>query len=133
MKKILNKLKIILLSRVKHNKEEQWVKRRIATCLECNYNTLNGGSLKGYRFFLATLSSLYSQLMGRAKEDIYGNCSACSMCSIYFKAFEKLETCKKNKWEILENGSLKLDVFAERKEKATINKIQTANRKNYLK
>ena len=31
------------------------------------------------------------------------------------------------------DGSLKLDVFAERKEKATINKIQTANRKNYLK
>ena len=132
MKKILNKLKIILLSRVKHNKEEQWVKRRIATCLECNYNTLNGGSLKGYRFFLATLSSLYSQLMGRAKEDIYGNCSACSMCSIYFKAFESDENCIKGKWKTLGDGSIKLDIFSERKQKGAINKEHTTNRKNYL-
>ena len=130
---ILNKIKTILLSRIKHNKEEQWVERRIETCLECNYNTLNGGSLKGYRFFLATLSSLYSRLMGRAKEDIYGNCSACTMCSIYFKASEKEEDCKKGKWESLEDGSVKLDIFAERKEKATISKLQTVNRKNYLK
>jgi hypothetical protein len=112
---ILNKIKTILLSRIKHNKEEEWVKRRVVTCLECNYNTLNGGSLKGYRFFLVMLSSLYSKLMGRSKEDVYGNCSACSMCSIYFKAFEPDEMCIKNKWERLEDGSLKLEVFKERK------------------
>lgn len=129
---ILNKIKTILLSRIKHNKEEQWVIRRLNTCLECDYNTLNGGSLKGYRFFLANLSVLYSKIMGRSKEDVYGNCTACEACSIYFKAFEKEENCKKGKWETLSDGSLKLDVFAERKEKATINKIQTANRKNYL-
>ena len=130
---MLNKIKTILLSRIKHNKEEEWVVRRLNTCLECNYNTLNGGILKGYRFFLANLSVLYSKLMGRSKEDVYGNCTACEACSVYFKAFEKLETCKKNRWEILEDGSIKLDVFTERKQKATINKIQTANRKNYLK
>lgn len=129
---ILNKIKTILLSRIKHNKEEQWVKRRIETCLECNYNTLNGGSLKGYRFFLATLSSLYSRLMGRAKDDIYGNCTACEACSIYFKAFEKDENCILGRWETLQDGSIKLNIFAERKEKATINKVQTANRKNYF-
>ena len=129
---MLNKIKTILLSRIKHNKEEEWVVRRLNTCLECNYNTLNGGILKGYRFFLANLSVLYSKLMGRSKEDVYGNCTACEACSVYFKAFEKLETCKKNKWEILEDGSIKLDVFTERKQKAAINKNTQTNRKNYL-
>ena len=127
---MLSKIKTILLSRIKHNKEEEWVIRRLNTCLECDYNTLNGGSLKGYRFFLAIISSAYSKLMGRAKEDVLGECSACG-CSIFYKS-ESLEDCVKGKWEALENGSLKLDVFAERKEKATINKIQTANRKNYF-
>lgn len=98
---MLDKIKTILLSRVKHNKEEKWVTERVTTCLECKYNTLNGGSLKGYRFFLATLSSFYSKIMGRSKEDIFGNCSACSMCSIYFKASEKDENCIKDKWKKL--------------------------------
>ena len=53
--------------------------------------------------------------MGRAKEDIYGNCTACEACSVYFKAFEKLETCKKNKWEILEDGSMNLNIRDFRK------------------
>lgn len=118
---MLNKIRIILLSRVKHNKEEEWVKRRIATCLECNYNTLNGGSLKGYRFFLAMLSSLYSKIMGRSKEDIYGNCTACEACSIYFKAFEKSEVCKKNKWEVLEDNSVRLDIKKQRKNESKKN------------
>ena len=128
---MLSKIKTILLSRIKHNKEEQWIERRREICLKCEHNTLNGGSLIGYRFFLATFSSLFSKIMGRAKEDVLGECSACG-CSIFYKS-ESLEDCVKGKWEALENGSLKLDVFAERKEKATINKIQTANRKNYLK
>lgn len=127
---MIKKIKTILLSRIKHNKEEEWIQKRRLTCLECNYNTLNGGSLKGYRFFLAIISSSYSKLMGRAKEDVLGECSACG-CSIFYKS-ESLEDCVKGKWETLEDGSLKLDIFAERKEKTTINKIQTANRKNYF-
>lgn len=112
---IINKIKIILLSRFKTNKEEKWVTKRIATCLGCEYNTLNGGSLKGYRFFLATLSSFYSKITGRAKVDVFGNCTACEACSIYFKAFEKLETCKKGKWEKLEDNSIQLDILNHRK------------------
>ena len=118
---MLSKIKTILLSRIKHNKEEEWVVRRLNTCLECNYNTLNGGSLKGYRFFLAIISSAYSKLMGRAKEDVLGECSACG-CSIFYKS-ESLEDCVKGKWETLENGSLKLDVFKERKQKHSKNDI----------
>ena len=114
---MLNKIKTILLSRIKHNKEEEWIRTRRKTCLECKFNTLNGGSLKGYRFFLAMLSSLYSKIMGRSKEDIYGNCTACEACSIYFKAFEKSEVCKKNKWEVLEDNSVRLDIRNGRKSK----------------
>ena len=113
---MLSKIKTILLSRIKHNKEEEWIQKRRLTCLECNYNTLNGGSLKGYRFFLAIISSAYSKLMRRAKEDVLNECSLCG-CSIFYKSAEKEENCLAGKWEILEDGSIKLNVFKERKQK----------------
>ena len=128
---ILNKIKTILLSRIKHNKEEEWIERRREICLKCEHNTLNGGNLKGYRFFLATSSSLFSKLMGRAKEDILNECSLCG-CSIFFKSAEKDENCIAGKWETLSDGSIKLDVLTERKQKVAINKEHTTNRKNYL-
>ena len=112
---ILNKIKTILLSRIKHNKEEEWILDRRRICSECDYNTLNGGSLKGYRYFLAIASYQYSKLMGREKEDILGECSACG-CSIYYKS-ESLEDCVKGKWKTLEDGSIKLDIIGERKQK----------------
>ena len=112
---ILNKIKTILLSRIKHNKEEQWIERRREICLKCEHNTLNGGSLIGYRFFLATFSSLFSKLMGRAKEDTMGECGLCG-CSIFYKT-ESLEDCVKGKWETLSDGSIQLNVFKERKQK----------------
>lgn len=110
---MLSKIKTIPLSRIKHNKEEEWIKRRREICLKCEYNTLNGGILKGYRFFLATFSSLFSKLMGREKEDILGECSVCG-CSIYYKS-ESFEDCVKGKWETQQDGSLKLEVFKGRK------------------
>ena len=130
---ILNKIKTILLSRIKHNKEEQWIERRREICLKCEHNTLNGGSLIGYRFFLATFSSLFSKLMGRAKEDVLGECGLCG-CSIFYKSEDKGSQCehKPTKWESLSDGSIKLDVFTERKQKAAINKNTQTNRKNYL-
>lgn len=112
---MIKKLKTIFLSRIKNNKEEKWIQERLNTCLECKFNTLNGGSLKGYRFFLANLSALYSWIMGRSKEDTYGICTACEACSVYFKASEKLETCRKNKWKTLEDGSIKLNIREQRK------------------
>ena len=130
---MLSKIKTILLSRIKHNKEEEWVQKRRLTCLECNYNTLNGGSLKGYRFFLAISSYAYSYLMGRIKEDILGICSICGFC-VFYKSEDKGSQCehKPTKWESLSDGSIKLDVFTERKQKAAINKNTQTNRKNYL-
>ena len=114
---MLNKIRIILLSRVKHNKEEEWVKRRIATCLECNYNTLNGGSLKGYRFFLAMLSSLYSKIMGRSKEEgTIGYCNICG-CDNFWKASSKEEQCSDNppRWQKMEDRSIALNIREIRK------------------
>ena len=113
---MLSKIKTILLSRIKHNKEEEWIIGRLNTCFECKHNTLNGGILKGYRFFLANLSVRYSKLMGRAKEDVLGECSLCG-CSIFYKSAEKDEKCVAGKWETLSDGSIKLDVFKERKQK----------------
>lgn len=128
--KIINKIKTILLSRVKHNEEEQWISDRRRICSGCEFNTLNGGSLKGYRFFLAIASYQYSKLMGRKKEDVLGECGLCG-CSIFYKSEDEGSQCDANKWEVLEDGSIKLDVFEKRK--TTINKIQTVNRKNYLR
>ena len=54
--------------------------------------------------------------MGRAKEDVLGECGLCG-CSIFYKSAEKEENCLAGKWEILEDGSIKLNVFKERKQK----------------
>lgn len=117
---MLSKIKTILLSRVNNNKEEEWIRRRRGICFECNYNTLNGGILKGYRFFLAILSTAFSYIMGRSKVDILGECSACG-CSIYYKS-ESSETCVKGKWETLEDGSMNLNVLQQRNESNKNNK-----------
>lgn len=112
---MLNKIRTILLSRIKHNKEEEWIIKRTKTCLECEHNTLNGGILKGYRFFLTTLSVFYSWLMGRSKEEgTLGYCNLCG-CDNFFKTAEKFEKCLANKWEILEDNSIRLDIKKQRK------------------
>lgn len=113
---MIQKIKTILLSRVKHNKEEEWIRIRRKTCLGCKFNTLNGGSLKGYRFFLAISSYAYSYLMGRIKEDILGICSICG-CSIFYKSEGIGNLCEHTppKWEILEDGTMNLNIIQQRK------------------
>lgn len=96
---MLSKLKTIILSRFKNNKEEIWIKKRREICLECKHNSLIGGTPNMYKFFLATLSSFYSWLVGKSKEDSLGNCTACDSCSIYYKTLELDETCPKHKWK----------------------------------
>lgn len=131
---MIDKIKKIILSRLKDNKEE-WVRDRRMICLRCENNSINTSRFSVYRFFLTTLSTLLSFLTRRLKEEgSVGYCNICG-CDNYHKTLEASEQCSNNppKWESLEDGSVKLDIFAERKEKATINKLQTANRKNYLK
>lgn len=111
---MLSKIKTILLSRTKKNNNEDWVDDRRRICLDCEHNSLNTNSPQGYKFFLATLSYAYSYIMGRAKEDILGNCFACEACSIYFKS-ESDEDCPENKWEKRENGTIILNIREQRK------------------
>ena len=125
MKKIINKLKIIFLSRLKDNKEE-WVRERRMICLRCENNSINSSRFNIYRFFLTTLSTLLSFLTGRLKEEgSVGYCNICG-CDNYHKTLEDSEQCSDNppKWEALKNGSIKLDIFTERKQKATIKNTQ---------
>jgi len=71
---------------------------------ESYFQVIDSG-LRNHNFFLAMLVSLsnaYSWLTGRLKDDKLSNCTACSMCSIYFKTAEKEEICPKGKWKILE-------------------------------
>lgn len=99
---MLSKIKTIILSRFKKNKEENWVNKRRETCSGCEYNSINSGTKSKYKFFLATLSYFFSLITFRAKEDNLGNCTACSSCSIYFKTLEKEETCEHprgSKWK----------------------------------
>lgn len=117
MNKILNKIKIILLSRLKHNKEEEWVRDRQKICLSCENNSINSSGFNIRRFFLATLSTLLSFLTGRIKEDgSIGYCNICG-CDNFWKISMEGEQCSANppKWESFEDGSIKLDVFGERK------------------
>lgn len=118
MKKLINKLKIIFLSRLKDNKEE-WVRERRMICLRCENNSINSSRFNVYRFFLTTLSTLLSFLTGRLKEEgSVGYCNICG-CDNYHKTLEDSEQCSDNppKWEALKNGSIKLDIIGERKQK----------------
>lgn len=113
---MLNKIRTIFLSRVKTVKKEDWEVKRTKICLECEHNTLNGGILKGYIFFLTTLSVFYSWIMGRLKDEgSLGYCNLCG-CDNFFKISEKEERCVANKWETLEDNSVRLNIRKQRKD-----------------
>jgi hypothetical protein len=97
---MLEKVRTILLSRFKNRNEKEWVSERRGTCLSCECNTLNGGTLYGYKFFLATASQWYSKLTGKIEEDTLGECSICG-CSIFYKSAEEEEDCahEPSKWK----------------------------------
>lgn len=95
---MLNKIKIILLSRIKKPKEESWIQERRRICASCEFNSLNQEHLSFKVRVIRFFSELYSYITGRLEEDNLGNCTACEVCSIYFLSAEEVETCKKDKW-----------------------------------
>lgn len=114
---MLSKIKIILLSRFKTNKEEKWVRDRQKICLSCENNSINSGGFNIYRFFLATLSTLLSFFTGKLKVDgSIGYCKICG-CDNYFKTIIDAEKCSDNppRWEKLEDNSIQLDIINHRK------------------
>lgn len=101
LKQIYKKFLTILLSRFKKPQEKipQWIKDRREKCKSCEWNTLNIEKLPLKKRLIKALSDFYSYITNKQEEDILGNCSACSMCSIYFKTEEEVEYCPKNKWD----------------------------------
>ena len=96
---MLNKLKIIIFSRFKKPKIEPWIQKRRDLCKKCKWNTLNQVRLPIKVRFIKWLSDLYSWITGNSKNDNLGNCTACEICSIYYKTAEKVEYCEKEKWD----------------------------------
>ena len=94
-----NTFKIIILSRIKKTKESEQVKDRRNICLSCQYNTKNQTKLSLRVRVVKLFSDLYSLVTGNIKKDILGNCTACEVCSIYYKTLETEENCPKEKWK----------------------------------
>ena len=95
-----NKLKIIILSRLKKPKKEQWTKDRRKECAKCQWNTKNMTKLPISKTLIKFLSDFYSTITGNYKVDILGNCTICNMCAIFYKSEEPTEKCPKNKWKV---------------------------------
>lgn len=100
---MINKIKIIIFSRFKKPNKEYWVINRRAICAKCNFNTKNIESLPFKTRVIKFLSDKYSYITGNRKIDNLGNCTACEVCSIYYKTAESVEQCpaKPAKWERL--------------------------------
>ncbi len=98
---MINKIKIIAFSRFKKPNEESWVDRRRSTCASCKWNTLNQERLSLKVRIIKWLSDTFSFLSGNKEVDTLGNCTACEVCSIYYKSAESVEECEKGKWEHL--------------------------------
>ncbi len=112
---MIKKIKTIILSRFKNNKEEEWVKERRSICLGCNYNSLYDSGLRNHNFFLAmtfALSRFYSWLCGKSEEDVLGECTICG-CSIFYKSEEDSEICGADKWEDI-STIIKLNIRQQR-------------------
>ena len=99
LKNSFKKLWIILLSRNKKPNQEQWVLDRREVCRTCEFNTINIEKLPLKKRIIKFLSDFYSKIMGKEEVDTLGNCSACDMCSVYFKSETDVEYCPKNKWK----------------------------------
>jgi len=93
----MKKIKIILFSRFLKI-EEDWVFKRREVCKHCTYNTLNLEKLSLKQKILKYFSDLYSSITGNRDEDNLGNCSACEMCSIFYKTQTEVEKCPQKKW-----------------------------------
>lgn len=107
LKQSYKKLLIILLSRFKKTKKAQWIEDRKKECDKCPFNTKNMDKLPFTKSFVKNISDFYSFITRNGDLDVLGNCSACEMCSIYYKTETDVEYCPKNKW-----GRQKLQVYS---------------------
>lgn len=94
----LKKIKRIVLSRFKKEKNEPWIKERKIICLGCTFNTKNvikvSFKQKVKRFFSNILTLV---LTGKLDSD-NSECSICG-CPLKYKIPEIEEECDKGKWK----------------------------------
>jgi len=93
----MNNIKMLLLSRFKKEKNEQWVQDRRQICKVCPYNTKNLESISRKQKIVNFFSKIYSAITFSENEDL-GECSICT-CPLFYKTREKEENCDKNKWK----------------------------------
>ena len=89
----------IILSRIKKPKTTEEVEFKRKQCKDCEYNMLNIEKLPLRKRLIKALSDFYSWITFNSKVDVLGNCSACELCSIYYKTLEENEYCPKDKWK----------------------------------
>lgn len=97
--KTIEKIKIIVLSRLKKEKPDPIVEAKRKICAFCEWNTKNQIKLSLGVRLVKGLSDFYSWITGNAEKDNLGNCTACEICSIYYKTLEISEVCEKGKWK----------------------------------
>lgn len=95
---MLNKLKIIILSRLKKPKQEQWITDRSKICNSCEFNTKNSIGISFKQKFVNLLSSILTlTITGKLNKD-NSACKICT-CTLIYKIPEPTEKCDKNKWK----------------------------------
>lgn len=102
------KIKRILLSRKKKEKKDnniqKYIEKALRECIGCEFNSKNAGKVTFKKRFMIFLSNTLTRVYGRQDEDVYGNCTVCSGCSVYYKTQEiEFEECPKNKWKKYES------------------------------
>lgn len=100
-------IKTILLSRFKKEKENQIIKERRKYCSVCKWNSKNQQKLSIGVRFIKFWSDFYSLVTFNSKKDVLGNCTACDICSIYYKTKEMEEDCEKGYWKSIVNTKYK--------------------------
>jgi len=91
-------IKIIILSRFKKSKEDEETLRKRKICKGCEFNSLNVEKIPIKKRILKKLSDFYSWITGKSEDDVLGNCTFCSSCSIYYKILME-DNCEKGYWD----------------------------------
>lgn len=103
---MINKIKLIIFSRFKKPNENSWVKERREKCAKCKFNTKNIEKLPLAIRVVKFFSDIYSSITGNKEVDTLGNCTACEVCSIYYKTAESVEHCpaKPMRWDSIKEN-----------------------------
>jgi hypothetical protein len=104
---MISKVKTIIFSRFKKPNKESFVEVRREICAKCEFSTKNIETLKWSVRVVKFFSDFYSFITLSKKVDTLGNCTACEICSIYYKTAEELEQCpaKPAKWKRVETNN----------------------------